>query len=73
MGKHKYTLEELKEWYREHGVGFIYYNPDDRNIWVPKASGLGFTLNFAHPLSFAIMALVLGVIVGLTICGRTIF
>lgn len=63
MGKHKYTIEELTEWRREHGEGFIYCNPDDSNIIVPKWSGFGYTLNFAHPFSIVIMALVLGVIV----------
>jgi uncharacterized membrane protein len=29
--------------------GLIYRNPNDDRLWVPKRSGLGMTLNFAHP------------------------
>lgn len=63
MNKHKYSLEELTEWHREHGVRFIYYNPDDSNIIIRKTSGLGYTLNFARPLSFVIIGLILGAII----------
>lgn len=70
MGKHKYTIEEITEWRREHGEGFIYCNPDDSNIIVPKWSGIGYTLNFANPFSFVIMALILGAIVAFIVLIR---
>jgi len=33
-------------------AGFIYWNPDDPSILVPKRSGLGYTLNFANKWSW---------------------
>jgi uncharacterized membrane protein len=37
--------------------GIFYNNPNDSSIWVPKRTGLGWTLNFAHRVSYLIMAL----------------
>ncbi|MDQ2905934.1 MAG: DUF5808 domain-containing protein [Ktedonobacteraceae bacterium] len=31
--------------------GFLYNNPDDPALFVPKRYGLGWTLNFGHPRS----------------------
>ena len=46
--------EECWKW------GFIYYNPTDSRIFLPKRTGLGFTLNFAKPISiFIILTIVL--------------
>lgn len=39
--------------------GVFYVNPDDPAIWVPKRFGLGWTLNFAHPASWWLLALLL--------------
>ncbi|MHB8337892.1 MAG: DUF5808 domain-containing protein [Ignavibacteriaceae bacterium] len=36
-------------------LGFIYYNPTDSRIFLPKRTGLGYTLNFAKPLSTIII------------------
>jgi uncharacterized membrane protein len=33
-------------------AGFIYWNPDDPSILVPKRSGLGLTFNFANKWSW---------------------
>jgi len=35
--------------------GIIYKNPADPRLWVPKISGLGYTLNFAHRWAWPIM------------------
>jgi uncharacterized membrane protein len=35
--------------------GIIYKNPSDARLWVPKISGLGYTLNFAHPWAWPIL------------------
>lgn len=32
----------------------FYFDPDNPRIWVAKKTGLGFTLNFARPASWAI-------------------
>jgi uncharacterized membrane protein len=41
-----------------HGV--FYSNPEDRRLWVPKLSGVGMTINFAHPRAWPMMALLVG-------------
>ena len=50
---------------QEHGAppesswkaGIFYVNPDDPALFVPKRLGIGYTLNFAHPLSWLILGL----------------
>lgn len=37
--------DDDRYWY-----GFIYNNPDDPAVFVPKRYGLGWTINFGHPL-----------------------
>jgi uncharacterized membrane protein len=39
--------------------GLYYSNADDPRLWVPKLSGLGLTLNFAHRWAWPVMLLVL--------------
>ena len=34
---------------RYWSAGFLYTNPDDPALFVPKRYGLGWTLNFGHP------------------------
>ncbi|WP_407307500.1 DUF5808 domain-containing protein [Desulfosporosinus sp. SB140] len=57
----KCSFEEVEEYQTTHNQYFFYYNPDDANFLVPKASGLGRTNNWAHPASsiiiFAVLAL----------------
>jgi uncharacterized membrane protein len=48
----------------------FYYDPSDPRIFVPKPSGLGHTLNMAHPASWAIAALVIIAIVAFSIMRR---
>ena len=43
-------------------LGFIYYNPTDSRVFLPKRSGLGYTLNFAKPISIILILPVLIVI-----------
>src|ERR1035437_1955931 len=46
--------------------GMFYYNPFDKRIFLPKRTGLGFTLNFAHPVSTVIMcALIVFIIISI--------
>ncbi|MDR3667700.1 MAG: DUF5808 domain-containing protein [Ignavibacteriaceae bacterium] len=46
--------------------GMFYYNPLDKRIFLPKRTGLGLTLNFAHPVSTILMvALVLIIIISM--------
>jgi uncharacterized membrane protein len=39
--------------------GVFYSNPDDPALLVPKRYGIGYTLNFGNPWSWAVLALVL--------------
>jgi uncharacterized membrane protein len=45
---------------------FIYYNPDDPRIFVPKRVGIGFTFNFARPFP---KLLILGLVIFLILHG----
>jgi uncharacterized membrane protein len=39
--------------------GIVYRNPNDPRLWVPKITGVGYTLNFARPAAWWIMGGVL--------------
>ncbi len=68
-------VQQLKQTLREddrsehYRWGLFYVNAEDPALWVPKRLGLGWTLNFAHALSWVILALLLlpvVLIIGLT-------
>jgi uncharacterized membrane protein len=44
-------------------MGLFYYNPKDPALMVPKRSGLGWTFNFGHKVSFIILFLILAAII----------
>jgi uncharacterized membrane protein len=46
-----------------HWRGFLYINPDDPALFVPKRFGIGWTVNFGRPAGWV----VLGVLVGLPV------
>lgn len=48
--------------------GVIYSNPKDPRLWVPKISGFGMTLNFAHGRAW----LILGAMVALPLAGGVV-
>ena len=54
---------EPKNW----KLGVIFYNPGDSRTFVAKRVGIGWTLNFAQPLSYLIP---IGVILLAIILGR---
>ena len=41
--------------------GLFYNNPNDSSIWVEKRSGLGWTLNFAHAISYSFIVILLAI------------
>ncbi len=47
--------------------GFIYYNPDDPDLFVPSRFGFGWAMNYGHPQARRILVgiLVLALVVGL--------
>lgn len=48
-------------------AGLFYYNPADPALMVPKRLGIGYTVNFAHPMAWILMggALILPILVPL--------
>jgi uncharacterized membrane protein len=41
-------------------LGMFYFNPDDPALWVEKRFGLGYTINFARPAAWLLVAAILG-------------
>ncbi|WP_414049613.1 DUF1648 domain-containing protein [Macrococcus animalis] len=41
-------------------MGLFYYNKSDMNVWVPKLSDIGMTLNMARPMSWFIAFMLIG-------------
>ncbi len=60
----------------EGQVGIFYKNPRDQRLWVPKASGMGWTINFGHRgawlMTLAVVGapLALAVLLPVLIAGR---
>lgn len=55
------TSDKAPYYNEEHYIfGLFYYNPDDLNVWVPKLSEMGMTLNMARPMSWFISFILLG-------------
>jgi len=40
-------------------AGVFYNNSDDSSLFVPKRFGIGYTINFAHPWSAVVLALLI--------------
>jgi uncharacterized membrane protein len=47
--------QEAESWYG----GIFYYNKKDSRLFLPKRTGLGWTINFAHPLGIVLMILII--------------
>jgi len=45
--------QDPTNWY----LGVFYHNSADPNIWLPKRYGWGWTLNFAQPWSWFLLAI----------------
>jgi uncharacterized membrane protein len=41
----------------------FYYNPDEPKLFVPKRTGIPFTINFARPAAWAIVGTIVALIV----------
>jgi uncharacterized membrane protein len=50
-------------------LGSFYYNPDDPSVFVEKRFGVGFTNNFARPLTWVLMGALVLLIVGASLVG----
>ncbi|MFY7814072.1 MAG: DUF5808 domain-containing protein [Chryseobacterium taeanense] len=47
-------------------LGIFYYNKQDKRLFPPKRTGLGWTVNFANPFSVALFILILIAIILIT-------
>ncbi len=61
MARRKWTKEEIEEYRKKQGAVY-YYNKEDSNIFVPKAFGIGWTLNWANPISWGFILVIIGFI-----------
>lgn len=62
------TSDKAPYYNEEHYIfGLFYYNPDDLNVWVPKLSEMGMTLNMARPMSWFISFILLGLPIAILI------
>lgn len=62
MARRKWTKEEIEE-YRKTQGSFFYSNKEDSNFFVPKAYGIGWTLNWANQISWFFVLVIIGLIV----------
>jgi uncharacterized membrane protein len=44
-------------------LGIFYFNPNNKSIFVPERLGLGWTINFAHPISWIIVLTIFGFVI----------
>jgi uncharacterized membrane protein len=51
-------------------LGIVYFNPDDPSVVVERRFGVGYTLNFARPVTWIIMSLLAGSAFVPIIAGR---
>lgn len=51
MKKRKWTQREVSDWLKRHHA-VIYYNPNDKNIFVRKYYGLGWIVNLGNPMTY---------------------
>jgi len=62
MEKRNWTKEEIVEYRKEHGA-FFYCNKEDSNFLVPKPFGIGWTINWANPLSWIFVSVITGFLI----------
>ena len=59
MSRWKWTKEEINEYRKIHGA-FFYYNKEDSSFFIPKAYGIGRTFNWANPISWVVIMVIIG-------------
>lgn len=71
LSKHKNTKDEInieddKYW----KLGLFYFNKEDPSIFIEKRFGIGFTVNFANPISILIIVVFLLIIFGISLLPK---
>ena len=66
MKKRKWTQKEVREWFKKHHT-FIYFNPNDKNIFVRKDYGVGWIMNCGNLWSYGC---IIGMLAVLMIISR---
>jgi uncharacterized membrane protein len=56
-------MENIEEKKAPWKSGLFYYDPGNPKIFIIKRSGLGYTLNFGHKVSWFIIAFLIGLII----------
>lgn len=69
MAKRKWSNEEIQG-YRKIKGAFFYCNKEDSNFLVPKAYGIGWTVNWANPISWVFILAIIVFIVLRRFSGR---
>ena len=68
--KEKPSKETLDKWHKDPDnwkLSLFYYNKEDKRIFPPKRMAwAGWTVNFANPISVAVLAIVLIIIIGIS-------
>jgi uncharacterized membrane protein len=68
--KEKPSKETLDKWHKDPNnwtLGLFYYNKEYKRIFPPKRMAwAGWTVNFANPISVAVLAIVLIIIIGIS-------
>ncbi len=59
--KRKWTEKEIRQWYQDTGR-ITYSNCLDQNVVVHKPNGLGWTVNWANPMSYLLQLVLAAVI-----------
>lgn len=62
MARRKWAKEEIEDYRKEHEA-FFYCNKQDSNFLVPKAFGIGFTVNWANPIAWILILAIIALII----------
>ncbi|MEC5166107.1 putative membrane protein [Flavobacterium sp. PL11] len=64
--KEKISDETKRQWHQDPNnwvLGVFYYNKDDKRVFPPKRiPWMGFTINFANPISVAVLFIFLFIV-----------
>lgn len=57
MKKRKWTQQEVSSYMKRHNA-FIYFNPNDKNLFVRNRFGIGWTANLGNPVLYILLLVV---------------